>query len=360
MRVVIDARMIGPIPHGIARYVTRLASGLSSLRAQLPYEPVFLVDRDFPDETFFGFKTLRTSSRFLSMREWIEIPFLLKKTGASLYHSPSFSSLLRSPCPWIVTIHDLNHLRYGGFFRRFYYRAILRPFALGASRVVTVSEFSRSEISGWLHRHPNTVEIAYNALEPALTQPPSPEESLKVLSRFHLKPGQYFFCLSNPKPHKNIPFLIQSYGELRKSRSDAWPLLVSVQGFASEDGVVQTGGLQDEEVRVLRAQAGAVVFPSLYEGFGLSPVEAALSGTPLIVSKIPPHQEGLSDLQPDQVLWIDPTDRRSLTEALEKAQNGGIAKTSEDTRQKILTRFGERDLAGRMDRIYRNVLGIGE
>lgn len=356
--VIIDARMVEVVPHGIARYVTRLASGLKRLEAEkgeLPYEPVFLVREDFPKDSFEGWAIRRVRAPFLARKELVEIPKVLK--GAALFHSPSFSSLLtfgplKAPCPWVVTIHDLNHLSFGSKLQKIYYNRLLKPFARKAAQVVTVSGFSRQEIARWMGVSADQIETAYNALEAESIDPPSDDLCREVLSRYQLQSGKFLLCLSNAKPHKNIPFLVEAY---RESKTE-WPLVLSMGEFSDVPGVRAVGGLSDTDVRVLRAHAGAVVFPSLYEGFGLPPVEAVVARTPLIVSQIPPHQEGLADLTPDEVAWIHPKDRRSLVDALTRAQQGTLAKPSEQARQKILDRFSERELAARMDRIYRRVL----
>src|SRR5689334_15606368 len=108
-KVVIDARMVGPIPHGIARYVTELAKGLKKLNdtVPLPYHPVFLTHGSEAGPEIQSFETLSTQISFLNWREIIEIPVLLKKVRAGAYHSPSFSSLWSCPCPSVITVHDL-------------------------------------------------------------------------------------------------------------------------------------------------------------------------------------------------------------------------------------------------------------
>ncbi|MFL5812309.1 MAG: glycosyltransferase family 4 protein [Bdellovibrionia bacterium] len=360
--VYIDARMVEVVPHGIARYVTRLASGLKRLEAEkgeLPYEPVFLVCQDFPQESFEGWSIRRVGAAFLARKELVELPRVLK--GASLYHSPSFSSLFsfgpfKVPCPWVVTIHDLNHLSFGSRPQKIYYNWLLKPFAKKAAQVVTVSDFSRREIAQWMGIAADEIEIAYNALDAQSIDPPSDEQCREILSRYQLLSGKYLLCLSNAKPHKNIPFLVEAYREAQKIFKLDWPLVLSMGEFSGVPGVRAVGGLSDTDVRALRAHAGAVVFPSLYEGFGLPPVEAVVTRTPLIVSAIPPHQEGLAELAPEEAAWIYPKDRRSLVEALVKAWQGRIAKPSEQARQKTLDRFSEKELAARMDRIYRRVL----
>jgi glycosyltransferase involved in cell wall biosynthesis len=356
--VWIDARMVGPIPHGISSYVSRLASGLSRLK--LGYEPVFVTSTSFSREDFFGFKTVRAQSAFLSVDELWELPKLLREARPALYHSPSFSSLFsygpfKAPCPWIVTIHDLNHLHYGDLKKKVYYRGLLRPFARSAAQIATVSQFSRDELASWLGVDAAEIEIVSNALSPTLMDPVSEEESRAVLGKYGLEPRRYFFCLSNPKPHKNVGTLVQGYLAYRQ-RGSAWPLVLNVDVKAP--GVVSIGGVSANEARVLVACAGAVVFPSLYEGFGLPPVEAAVAGTAVVASDILPHREGLVELGEGEVRWADPRRPGDWAAALQQVQAGEIAPPSLESRRKTFEHFSEARLAAHMDRIYRRVLGV--
>src|SRR5690606_38004513 len=137
---------VGEALHGIARYVTLLARGLSQLEGELPYEPVFLTHGQRFEAGFHGFETWPHAVPFLDPREQVSLPIALKRGRADFYHSTSFSSLLWSPVPWLVTIHDLNHLEWGGLKERIYYGTLLKRFARGARQLMTVSEFSRREL----------------------------------------------------------------------------------------------------------------------------------------------------------------------------------------------------------------------
>ncbi|OFZ19869.1 MAG: hypothetical protein A2X94_14505 [Bdellovibrionales bacterium GWB1_55_8] len=365
--VVIDARMIKGTPHGFARYVSRLAAGLAELKVgqSLSYEPVFLVSPDADASWFFGFRTLIAKSEFLHPGELLEIPTLLRELKAALYHSPTFSSLLplsrrlpiAPPCPWIQTVHDLNHLHFGGARERIYYRILLKAFARRARILATVSEFSRKEIAAWMGMEAAEIELVPNALE--LPDRLSPNEIQSELSKRSLTQKRYFLCLSNLKPHKNLKSLSDAYAEYSgRVGSAGWPLVVSVRGLPPHPGLVQLGAVSDKEGQALLAGAGAVVFPSLYEGFGLPPVEAAVQGIPVIASDIPPHHEGLQDLAAEEVCWVDPKDTAAWARALELASGQGLAAPSPAAREKVLKRYSVSELGRGMDRLYRRVLGI--
>jgi glycosyltransferase involved in cell wall biosynthesis len=369
MKVIIDARMVGPTLHGFARYVTLMAQGLKQVRREsgrLLYDPVFMVQPEVkkaPER--FGFDELELlplDAPFLNPKELWEIPKVLSAAGAALYHSPTFSSLLYCPCPWVVTVHDLNHLQFGGLKERLYYQFILRRFAQKAEALLTVSEFSRREIAQWLNLNESVIEVIPNALDPGFLVRPPTEEITTVLNRFGLEPGKYFFCLSNPKPHKNVKLLAEAYGVFRKQLGcvKSWDLVLSMgcEAFPASDGIRWTGALPEYEARALVFGAGALFFPSLYEGFGLPPVEAASIGVPLFVSRIAPHQEGLSDLAASEVCLVEPTDFHGWVNAFHKALRGEGQTVSEANRAKIRLRFSVAGLGYNMDRIYRRALGV--
>jgi alpha-1,3-rhamnosyl/mannosyltransferase len=356
-RVLIDARMVRRTPHGIARYVSRLAEGLLALRDRgaLAYEPAFLVAPDCAEPVFARFATLEARTPIHDPRELFELPGLVRKSGAALYHSPSYSSVVACPCPWLVTVHDLNHLHYGGLAQKAYYYGVLRPFARGARRLLTVSRFSRDELATWTGLPAARIGVVHNALEAELAEPVPSAESAPVLARFGLTPGRYFLALSNPKPHKNLPLLLEAY---RALGDGAWPLVLSVrEKFA---GALSTGPLTDREARVLLRSAGALVFPSLYEGFGLPPVESLVAGVPAVVSDIPPHREAVEGVfanagEEGSMLWVDPRDRAAWTAAL-RAAPVSLRRPGPEVAARLLERYSTARLASEMDRIYRDVL----
>ncbi len=354
-RIVIDGRMVGEISHGIARYVRMIAKGLAE-QSTLPFDPVFLVAPEMGNY-FAGFETIEMRTPFLDPKEIGLIPFTLWKTKATLYHSPSFSSLPAAPCPWIVTIHDLNHLTYGGPMERAYYETLLRSFAERAKAVTTVSEFSKIEIERW---NPKLrPEVVYNAIDPQFLKEGG--DIAPTLTRYALTRDRYFICLANEKPHKNLATLVRAFQSFREFGGGAakdFRLVVSVKAYANEPGIVAADGLSDSDVHALVRGSRALVFPSIYEGFGLPPVEGAALGAALIVSDIPAHREALRDLGPSDLIWVKPLAEADWTAALKRAALSGIRPVSEGARAKMTTRYSVGNLGLAMDRVYRRVLGL--
>jgi alpha-1,3-rhamnosyl/mannosyltransferase len=354
---VIDARMVSGQQHGISRYVTRLAQGLAAL-GKLPYEPVFLRAATTDAAVFSGFETVRESTKFLSPPEVGLVPLAAKRAGANAFHSPSFASFFGASfsafkCPWIVTIHDLIYLDSPTLSKRAYYDHMLKPFAQGARAVVTVSEATRRELTQWLGK--TAIEVVHNAIDASLLGPSA--EAQKTLTRLALESGKFFFCLSNPKPHKNVALLLDAYSRVPEPRL---PLVVA--GVTPEKripGVRAPQNLSDQDCHALWSNCAAFAFPSKLEGFGLPPVEAAASGAPLLVSDIEPLREALSPLGTGaSVQWLDPEDLEAWTGALTAAGRQRPAVQPEAARRALADAYSVRRLGQAMDRIYRRVLEL--
>jgi glycosyltransferase involved in cell wall biosynthesis len=379
--VAIDARMVLPIPHGIGRYVKNIATGLEDIARsrELGYEPVFLTDQRYPGLIPKRFTSIPVKTPFLKSSEIFELPKVLKSLRADLYHSPSFSSLAYTPCPWVATIHDLNHLHFGDFSKRVYYQLLLKRFAKKAIALLTVSEFARKELSEWIPCDLDRVEVVVNALDPEFSRPLRPlnRTSQDDFSHYvrkknweNLRSGQYFICLSNPKSHKNLPFLVKSYIGARKQSNSLPPLVISADrselalDTEGESSLVFTSKLDDAGAKLLLQHARAAFFPSLYEGFGLPPLEAIMSGVSVAVSDIPPHREGLQDFTGPEVHWFDPKKSDDWVGAfirwseLPEPDSLRQSQVFLDERRQASERYSVERLSSHMDRIYRRVLRI--
>ena len=345
-RILVDARMAGPVGHGIGLYVRQMAEGLS--RLSLPYEMFYLLPPDAPrDSPLRALPHEECAVPFLHPAEPFSLTRVVGRLNPALYHTPSFSSLLSYPCPHVQTVHDLNHLHFGSVAHRLYYRFALLRSLRTAKRVVGVSLTASLELTEWMRKHgvnqtvafaPNSVELK-GAFDEA------------VPHRFGLEPGNYFFVLSNAKPFKNLPLLERAYSAAREKRALP-PLALSISGPAAP-GTVRTGPLKDAEVASLLHHAKAFYFPSLYEGFGRPPLEAVLAGTQPVVSSLAVHREVLAGVK--EAVFLDPASPHAWEESfLRQANENG--RVSEESRSWVKETWSVARLAGAMDQIYRECL----
>jgi glycosyltransferase involved in cell wall biosynthesis len=192
--------------------------------------------------------------------------------------------------------------------RRFqiWHKAIFALVGRRHLKVLTVSEFSKSELVKFGIAPAERIEVVHNGIDHVLATPEEP----KILKRLGLQPNSYCLALASTKPHKNIPMLLATFA--RPLPSDQRLVLFGPAGKADFErfgvavppGVIFAGKVSDPELRSLMQAALCLLCPSLTEGFGLPPLEAMLLGTPAVVSKIPVFAE----LCGDAAVQVDPLD----------------------------------------------------
>lgn len=215
----------------------------------------------------------------------------------------------------ILTIHDaqfqLTPQAYSKAFR-IWYGLLLPRLARRARIVTTVSDYARRTLEQAGVVPPGKAVVIPNGADHILRVRPDPG----VLERHGLVAGRYFLAIGSLSPHKNLKMVIAAAAR-RHDRSI--PLIIAGGGnarvFANADlheaeDVRFIGRVSDEELRALYDHATVLVFPSLYEGFGLPPLEAMNCGCPVIASRIPTIEEMCGDA----VLYADPKEPAAWTE----------------------------------------------
>ena len=249
----------------------------------------------------------------LSSLNPLYLSWLVKKTKPSVFYTPGFNPPLFSSSPFIFTIHDLNHLNFtpnSSILKRAYYNLILKPSCHRAFKVLTVSEFSRRSIIEWSGVSEDKVVNVGNGVS---------DEYCPDGKSYN--PGYpYIFWVGNDKPHKNLPRLLEAFllsgvkndvklilaGELDKSTM----ALIKEKGL--EGHVVFAGLLPEEKMPSYYRGAEVLVFPSLYEGFGLPVLEAMACGTPVVTSNC----TALPEVTGDACLLVSPGNVSEIAEAI--------------------------------------------
>ena len=195
----------------------------------------------------------------------------------------------------IMTIHDLSFLRSQSWFSRtyyFYYRFMTPLSARTSSHILTVSEFSKSEI---LHFYPflseDKISVAYNAINSSL---------FKIDNTVTAAKERFVLTVSSIDPRKNFSRLLEAFNGIKDVR--LYIVGNYNQVFQKQESLLQDrndvrflGRASDRELLELYNQADCFVLPSLYEGFGLPPIEAMACGCPVLVSDIPVEREICAD-----------------------------------------------------------------
>lgn len=363
-KVLVDARMVGrPPTSGIGRYALAIAQALS--KRALPYDVEFMVSRDLENELqkeFFPFRVIPSEVEFLSLKECSLLQHLLAKNSFSLFHNVSFSAIaVPENLPYLMTLHDLNHLHFGNILQKAYYLFLVRPVAIRAAKLLTVSQFARQEIAFWLDQDQKTMDII-----PA----PCTSETYRTGSNLAgsnlIEPlGQrnYFLLISNPKKHKNCELLFQAYSKYRKKIENPFLLYSNVEPIETDlkDGVTLVKPTDSELLRLIK-NARTFLFPSLYEGYGMGFREALSLGTPVIVSDIPPHREGFTKEEATRerswLRFVPPQVEVAWVNALIAAHIQEFSVVPASAISRFQTEFGLKVFGDKIDHAYRTVLGL--
>jgi glycosyltransferase involved in cell wall biosynthesis len=251
-------------------------------------------------------------------------PLLLRRNKADLFHGTLNVVPLACPVPSVVTIHDLAFIRFPQTFRaynRTYLDFATRLTARRAARILTVSEHTRREVIGLLGVPPERVVVTPNAAR-AHFRPPLPE-ALDQLRTRHGLPEQFLLYVGTLEPRKNLTTLLEAYVEVARQTNVAlligggkgWlytPIFERLAALGLRDRVRFVGYIEEEELPLWYAAATAFVFPSIYEGFGMPPLEAMACGTPVVTS----NTSSLPEVVGDAGIMVDPYNAAALATAL--------------------------------------------
>lgn len=229
--------------------------------------------------------------------------------------SPGFNAPLRSPIPFVFTLHDLAHLlvpEESTPLRRLYYASVVRPATRRAWRILTVSEYSRRDILAWTGLAPDAVRVVGNGVSPFFTPGPPRAERQPYLLHVGRRVG-----------NKNVQNLLRGFA-LSRAAADLHMVFTGdadpqTQAAAAAAGVSErvrfAGPVDDAALADLYRHASGLLFPSLHEGFGLPIVEAMASGTPVITSDTTSMPEIAGE---GNALLIDPREPASIAQAIDR------------------------------------------
>ena len=339
--------------YGIGTYVRNLLRHLSRLDSQTEYVILCRVeDCGSVEELGENFRSIPELARNYSISEQLRIPLDLRREGIDLFHAPHYVLPPLTPCKSVVTIHDCIHLRFPQYLPNrlayAYARSSMWVATHRSNRVLTVSEASKRDILRYFRIPEGKIDVIYNAIDERFGETPSPDEVERVRERYQLN-APYVLYAGNIKPHKNLERLIEAFHTLRQDGDLAHVKLLIIGDEISKYAALRRavhryklhkhvrffGFVPDKTLAVLYRLARVFVFPSLYEGFGLPPLEAMASGTPVITSDV----SSLPEVVGDAALLIDPLDPAAIADAMRRVLMDSDLR--ETLRQKGLERVRE-------------------
>jgi glycosyltransferase involved in cell wall biosynthesis len=372
MRIGIDAHAIGAQQGGNETYIRNLIKSLAEVDGENHYT-IYLANASAAAIWGNGFASRHRnfSVRLLPpptplVRAPVFLAYELFRRPVDVLHvqftAPPFCRV-----PVVATIHDLafEHLP-ETFTRRgsFQLKLTVRRTAKKAARIATVSEYSRQDLIRTYKLPPEKVVVTYNGVEPHFTpQPASSSEAEEIRRRFGIA-RDFLLAVGSLQPRKNLVRLIRAYAKLRSECGSFTHQLVIVgrklwltgEIFAEAqkqrwaEDVILTGYVADEDLPALYRSAAAFVYPSVFEGFGLPPLEAMACGTPVVTG----DNSSLPEVAGDAALMVDPYDEQSLARALLEVVNDDSLRAR--LRERGIAQAGKftwREAAEKTLRLYR-------
>lgn len=344
-RIGIDARFYGPVGKGLGRYTQEIVDNILAQDQENEY--VIFLGR----ENFDAFvcpnprvNKVLADVRWYTLAEQVVFPYLIFQAKLDLIHFTHFNVPVFCPAKFIVTIHDLILIRFpttrattlGPLMYRIKnwgYKLVISMAVRRARRIIAVSEFTKRDIMDHFRVSEEKLVVTREGVSDfldsgAFSQGPDQEagwaEAEKALSGYGIS-GRYLLYVGNAYPHKNLEGLLELFKDTKMNKAEfgdiklvlvgkedyfyrrvkdyAWKL-----GLTSEPeggSVVFPGYVPDAHLKLLYKQAIAYIFPSLYEGFGLPPLEAMSYGCPVLSS----DQASMPEILGKAALYFDPRNR---------------------------------------------------
>lgn len=346
----IDARFYGPLGKGLGRYTQEIVDNIINIDSDNEYV-VFLGPDNFDEfiiaPTNVGrIKKIKINIRWYTLKEQVLLPFYFKKESLDLIHFPHFNVPILTLNKFVVTVHDLILTKFPTVrattlspfvykLKNLAYRLVIWLALKRAQKIITVSEFTKNDIIEQFGVGKEKIMVTYEGVanlakgHDTLFVKKLDEEG--TLERYKIK-DNFLLYIGNAYPHKNLEGLVRVFSEVLKKYPDLRLVLVGksdyfyerVKAYAKSLGLYQEsnddspiifpGYVPDAELEVLFKRALFYIFPSLYEGFGLPPLEAMAKGCPVLSS----DKSSMPEILGEAAAYFNPGQDSEMEKAIYK------------------------------------------
>lgn len=350
MRVALNGLLLSRSFSGVETAILNLARALAT-HGTGSY--TLYVPGRFPlpsiDGPRFSTQRTRVPAHYRPVRivwEQLVLPHLLSRGGFDLLHAPGYLTPLLTRVPTVITVYDTIALQFPGWCKptnRLNYGLMLPRAIRKAAGIIVPSEATRRDVVACFPGAAAKTHTIPLAPGTEFGRPEDPAQREAVRRRYRL-PEKYILFVGNVEPKKNLGRLVEAYGLLRKrgtghtlviAGNAAWgraDLLRRVGELGLQESVLFTGIVRPQDLPSVYTLADLFVFPSLYEGFGLPPLEAMVSGVPVVAS----NRASLPEVTGDAAILVDPLRVEAMADAIEEAL------TDEKLRLRLVAKGKER------------------
>jgi len=376
VKVAIDMRRITDF--GVGTYIRNIVRALSRLDRENKY---YLIGS--PEKAreigplAASFHTVPFTAPDTSPRGYFEFRVILRRLGCDLVHVPHLFWLPRAlPCPYVMTVHDvLEHMartRDHSGMRRSLHFHLTRRVLLGASRIFAVSQFTESELEKLFGIPPGRMEVVYNAIDERFLHGHATPADHEMIAQRYQVTYPFLLYAGRISPHKNLVRIIEAFSALKTEleKDDKFPdlkLIIIGDELSKHPDLRRTvikSGVQNdvrflgfvpiEVLQIFYDTAKVFVFPSLYEGFGLPPLEAMAHGTPVVTS----NASSLPEVVGNAAVMVNPENVFEIMRALHRVLiDQSLREKMKARSYEQSKRFSWESSARRVLQVYEEVAG---
>jgi len=352
MRIGIDARFYGPVGKGLGRYTQEVVDNIMKITSADSGAGfnfvIFLSPENFDEFVCENDKVKKIclTMRWYSWQEQLIMPWYIWREKLDLIHFPHFNVPVLTPCKFVVTIHDLilthfptlrattlNPLIYR--LKNLAYRLVIFCAIRRSKKIITVSEFTKQDLITQFKVAADKIHVTYEGVANLAKGRDSlfvaKLDNQETLHQYHIE-HNFLLYVGNAYPHKNLETLLRVFAKLLPLKPDLRLVLIGKEDYFYQrvhdharalnlwqkenvnSPVVFPGYVSDAQLEILYAEASAYIFPSLYEGFGLPPLEAMAKGCPVISS----NRTSLPEILGPAALYFNPDDEADMLSAVLK------------------------------------------
>jgi glycosyltransferase involved in cell wall biosynthesis len=360
MKIGIDARFYGPVGKGLGRYTQEVVDNIIMINDARGVNEagsfdfvIFLSPSNFDEfiATSPRVKKVLIDIPWYSWSEQIIFPVYIWREHLDLMHFPHFNIPIFTPTKFVMTLHDLILTHFPTvrattkssfiyYCKNLAYRLVTKVAIRRAQRVITVSEFTKRDIIYNFPEAAAKITVTYEGVANLKRGRDSlfvaKLDSRETLEKYHLG-NNFLLYVGNAYPHKNLEALIRAFAQIRTEIPDLKLVLVGKEDFFYtrihdyakslnlwqkenvNSPVVFPGYVPDAQLEIIYQATRAYVFPSLYEGFGLPPLEAMAKGCPVVSS----DRASLPEILGDAAIYFNPEDDTDMVSKIKHVLNDG-------------------------------------
>ncbi len=336
MKIGISTSVIQRGQTGVAQYVFALLRELRAYAKEHEFV-LFVLEEDVP-----LFEFVADSMQIVPVAEWhrsairnilwhqLILPGLVRKHKIDVLHIPSYRRMLwTQPCATVSTIHDLAPFLVSKKYdwkRMFYGRVVVKRLAKRQRQIIAISQNTSRDIQRFFHLSPSMITVIHNGLDHGRFFP-APRDQAKewVAQKFGVRGSFFLYVARFEHPGKNHVRLIEAFNLFKTETNSDWKLILggadwngaeviheAIRNSPFQKDIKAIGFVSDKDLPRLYHAADAFVYPSLYEGFGMPPLEAMACGCPVISS----GRGSLAEVVGEAAQIIDPEDIQQIKQAL--------------------------------------------